>query len=279
MKNPYIPEQARIERIVIETDDRNIKSFDLAIVDKDKAKSFQFVPGQFAELSLTGKGEAPFGIASSPSEQGMLKFSINKAGLFTTALHNLEEGALVGIRGPLGNYYPIKELEGKNVVIVSGGFAFTTLRSLIIYLLQEDIRPKYKDITVIYGARRPGMLLYRDELEAWAKRSDINLHITVDAPAEGWSGLVGFVPAITKEVAPSADNAAALVCGPPVMIKYTIPVLKELGFLPEQIILSLEMRMKCGIGMCGRCNIGGKYVCKDGPVFTLAQLNQMPDEY
>jgi sulfhydrogenase subunit gamma (sulfur reductase) len=279
MKNPYIPEQARIERIVIETEDRNIKSFDLALVDKDKAKSFQFVPGQFAELSITGKGEAPFGIASSPSEQGMLKFSINKAGLFTTALHNLEEGALVGIRGPLGNYYPIKELEGKNVVIVSGGFAFTTLRSLIIYLLQEDIRPKYKDITVIYGARRPGMLLYRDELEAWARRSDIKLHATVDAAADGWSGLVGFVPAITKEVAPPADNAAALVCGPPIMIKYTIPVLKELGFSPEQIILSLEMRMKCGIGMCGRCNIGGKYVCKDGPVFTLAQLNQMPDEY
>jgi NAD(P)H-flavin reductase len=279
MKNPYIPEQARIERIVIETDDRNIKSFDLAFTDQGRATSFQFVPGQFAELSLTGKGEAPFGIASSPSEQGMLKFSINKAGLFTTALHNLEEGALVGIRAPLGNYYPVNELEGKHVVIVSGGFAFTTLRSLIIYLLQEDIRPKYKDITVIYGARRPGMLLYRDELEAWAKRSDIKLHVTVDAPAEGWSGLVGFVPAITKEVAPSADNAAALVCGPPVMIKYTIPVLKELGFSPEQIILSLEMRMKCGIGMCGRCNIGGKYVCKDGPVFTLAQLNQMPDEY
>ncbi|MCX5901136.1 MAG: FAD/NAD(P)-binding protein [Proteobacteria bacterium] len=228
MKNPYIPEQARIERIVIETDDRNIKSFDLALIDTDKAKSFQFVPGQFAELSLTGKGEAPFGIASSPSEQGTLKFSINKAGLFTT---------------------------------------------------EEDIRPKYKDITVIYGARRPGMLLYRDELEAWARRSDIKLHVTVDAAADGWSGKVGFVPAITKEVAPSADNAAALVCGPPIMIKYTIPVLKELGFSPEQIILSLEMRMKCGIGMCGRCNIGGKYVCKDGPVFTLAQLNQMPDEY
>ncbi len=279
MKNPYIPEQARIERIVIETDDRNIKTFDLSLVDTDRAKSFEFVPGQFAELSLTGKGEAPFGIASSPSEKGLLKFSINKAGLFTTALHSLEEGSLVGIRAPLGNHYPVKELEGKNVVIVSGGFAFTTLRSLLIYMMQDDVRPKYKDITVIYGARRPGMLLYRDELEAWAKRSDIKLHVTVDTEAEGWSGLVGFVPAITKEVAPAADNATALVCGPPVMIKYTIPVLKELGFLPEEIILSLEMRMKCGIGMCGRCNIGGKYVCKDGPVFTLAQLNQLPDEY
>jgi len=279
MKNPYIPIKARIEKIVMETEDRNIKSFDLAIVDVDKAKSFQFVPGQFAELSITGKGEAPFGIASSPTENGILKFSINKAGLFTTALHNMEEGQTIGIRGPLGNYYPVKELEGKNVVIVSGGFAFTTLRSLIIYMLQPENRPKYKDITVIYGARRPGMLLYRDELAAWAKRPDIKMHVTVDAADNGWSGKVGFVPAITREVAPSADNAGALVCGPPVMIKYTIPVLKELGFLPDNIILSLEMRMKCGIGMCGRCNIGGKYVCKDGPVFTLAQLSQMPDEY
>jgi NAD(P)H-flavin reductase len=279
MKNPYIPEQARIERIVIETDDRNIKTFDLALVDTARAKGFQFVPGQFAELSLTGKGEAPFGIASSPSEQGLLKFSINKAGLFTTALHSLEEGALVGIRAPLGNYYPVRELEGKNVVIVSGGFAFTTLRSLIVYLLQEDVRPRYGDITVIYGARRPGMLLYREELAAWGKRSDLKLHVTVDGAADGWNGLVGFVPAITTQVAPPSGNAAALVCGPPVMIKYTIPVLQELGFAPEQIILSLEMRMKCGIGMCGRCNIGGKYVCKDGPVFTLAQLSQLPEEY
>ena len=279
MKNPYIPQKARIQKIVMETEDRNIKSFDLAIVDADKAKSFQFVPGQFAELSITGKGEAPFGIASSPTENGILKFSINKAGLFTTALNNMEEGQTIGIRGPLGNYYPVKELEGKNVVIVSGGFAFTTLRSLIIYLLQPENRPKFKDITVIYGARRPGMLLYRDELAAWAKRSDIKMHVTVDAAENGWDGRVGFVPAITKEVAPSADNAGALVCGPPVMIKYTIPVLQELGFAPDNIILSLEMRMKCGIGMCGRCNIGGKYVCKDGPVFTLAQLNQMPGEY
>jgi sulfhydrogenase subunit gamma (sulfur reductase) len=279
MKNPYIPLRARIEKIVIETDDRNIKSFDLSIIDQDAARGFQFVPGQFAELSITGKGEAPFGIASSPTEDGILKFSINKAGLFTTALHAMEEGETIGVRGPLGNFYPVQALEGNNVVIVSGGFAFTTLRSLIVYMLREENRPKYKDITVIYGARRPGLLLYRDELAAWEKRSDIKMNVTVDAAAEGWSGTVGFVPAVTKEVAPAAENAYALVCGPPIMIKYTIPVLKDLGFPPERIILSLENRMKCGIGMCGRCNVGAKYVCKDGPVFTLAQLSELPDEY
>lgn len=279
MKNPYIPLPARIEKIVIETDDRNIKSFDLSIADTGAANGFQFVPGQFAELSITGKGEAPFGIASSPTEDGILKFSVNRAGVFTTALHSLEEGEIIGVRGPLGNFYPVQELEGKNVLIVSGGFAFTTLRSLIVYMLREGNRPKYKDITVIYGARRPGLLLYRDELAAWGKRSDIKMHVTVDTAADGWSGRVGFVPAVTKEVAPPAENAYALVCGPPIMIKYTIPVLKDLGFPPERIILSLENRMKCGIGMCGRCNVGSKYVCKDGPVFTLAQLSELPDEY
>lgn len=279
MKNPYLPLPVRIEKIRIETEDRNIKSFDLSFVNTDDEKRFAFVPGQFAELSITGSGEAPFGIASSPTEKGVLKFSVNKAGVFTTALHNLEEGACIGIRGPLGNYYPVQELAGKNIVIVSGGFAFTTLRALIQYLLHEDNRKKYGNITVIYGARRPGFLLYWEELEQWSRRSDIKMHLTVDAGDNGWQGKVGFVPAVTKETAPAADNAYALVCGPPVMIKYTIPVLQDLQFPPERIILSLENRMKCGIGMCGRCNVGAKYVCKDGPVFTLAQLAELPDEY
>ena len=279
MDNPYLPLPARVEKVVTETEDKNIKSFDLSFINKTDEEKFQYIPGQFAEVSLTGKGESPFGIASSPTEKGILKFGVNKAGLVTTALHSLEEGAIVGVRGPLGNSYPVKELEGKNVVIVSGGFAFTTLRSLTKYMINEDNRSRYKNITIIYGARSPGLLLYKDELADWAKRGDINLNVTVDAAADGWNGKVGFVPAVTKEVAPSADNSYVLVCGPPIMIKFTIPVLKELGFPPERIILSLEMRMKCGIGMCGRCNIGNQYVCKDGPVFTLAQLNTMPGEY
>jgi NAD(P)H-flavin reductase len=279
MKNPYLPAAAKIERIVTETEDRNIKSFDLSFMNRADEEAFRFVPGQFAEISISGKGEAPFGIASSPTEKGFLKFSVNKAGAVTTALHNLEEGEIVGVRGPLGNCYPLEAFEHKNVVIVSGGFAFTTLRSLTRYMLHEENRARFKDITVIYGARTPGLLLYKDELEEWRNRDDLDLNVTIDTAAVGWKGKVGFVPAITKDVAPSSDDAYVLVCGPPIMIKFTIPVLQELGFLSENIILSLEMRMKCGIGMCGRCNIGGQYVCKDGPVFTLAQLSEMPGEY
>ncbi len=279
MKNPYFPLQARIDKVIMETEDRNIKSFELSFLNKKDEEEFKYAPGPFAELSIPGKGEAPFGIASSPTEKGMLKFSINRTGLFTEAIHSLEEGEIIGVRGPLGNSYPIDKFENSNVVIVSGGFAFTTLRSLTKYMIHEDNRAKFKNITVVYGARSPGLLLYKDELAEWEKRDDLDLNVTVDAGDDDWKGKVGFVPAITKEVAPSAENAYVIVCGPPIMIKFTIPVLEELGFPPERIILSLEMRMKCGIGICGRCNIGSEYVCKDGPVFTLAQLNDMPDEY
>ena len=279
MKNPYLPLKARIEKVIMETEDRNIKTFELNFRNKEEEEKFKFVPGQFAELSIPGKGEAPFGIASSPTEKGRVKFSINKTGLFTEAIHTMEEGEEIGVRGPLGNSYPIDELERKNLVLVSGGFAFTTLRSLTTYMLHEENRSRFNNITVIYGARNPGLLLYKDELKEWEKRDDLDLYVTVDAAVDGWHGKVGFVPAITKEVAPSADNAYAIVCGPPIMIKFTVPVLQDLGFPPERTIFSLEMRMKCGIGMCGRCNIGNKYVCRDGPVFTLAQLHEMPDEY
>jgi NAD(P)H-flavin reductase len=147
-------------------------------------------------------------------------------------------------------------------------------------MLHPDNRSRFGDITVIYGARTPGMLLYKDELAAWNERDDIRMHITVDATDDpNWKYNVGFVPSITQEKAPSAKEAYAILCGPPIMIKFTLPTLSELGFPPERIIMSLEMRMKCGIGMCGRCNIGAEYVCKDGPVFDLAHMSQLPNEY
>ena len=165
-------------------------------------------------------------------------------------------------------------------IIIGGGFAFTTLRSSIIYMLDPANRGRFGDIQVVYGARMPGLLLYKDELAAWEQRDDIKMHITVDGTDDpNWKYNVGFVPTVTKEKAPSAENSYAIICGPPIMIKFTLPVLTELGFPPERIISSLEMRMKCGIGICGRCNIGTEYVCKDGPVFTLAQLSQLPNEY
>lgn len=278
--NPYKPYPVRISDIIDETDAKDIKSFILTFRKPDDEKAFAYLPGQFAELSVWGYGESPIGIASSPTEKGSLKFTVKKTGgVVTTALHNLSVGSEIGVRGPMGNYYPVRDFKGKNVYIIGGGFAFTTLRSLLTYMIHPDNRSNYADIIVIYGARTPGDLIYRDEVVEWKKRDDIALHVTIDKPVDGWDGLVGFVPTIAKQVVKRWDNAVAVVCGPPVMIKFTFPVLLEAGFPPESIYNSLEMRMKCGIGKCGRCNIGPKYVCKHGPVFTLAELQQLPTEY
>ncbi|MCQ2559483.1 MAG: FAD/NAD(P)-binding protein [Clostridia bacterium] len=276
-RNPYLPIPMKLVKNFTETEDKLIHTFTFEFLNKKDEEDFSYMPGQFAEICVFGKGEAPFGIASSPTEPGHLKFSVNKVGVVSSALQVMEEGTIVGVRGPLGNNYPIELMKGKNVVIIGGGFAFTTLRAMITYILEH--RSDYGKLTVIYGARNPGLLLYKDELEAWEKRDDIELVCTIDREAPGWTKRVGFVPAVTGEVNPSAENSVAIICGPPVMIKFTMPVLEKCGFKPEQIIMSLENRMKCGIGMCGRCNVGNKYVCKDGPVFTKAELNKLPGEY
>ena len=280
MTNPYLPYPVTIDSIVTETEDRNLKTFKLVFNNPGDEEKFAYQPGQFAELSVAGKGEIPIGIASSPTEKGYVMFTVNRVGLVTSHLHDMRAGDVIGIRGPMGNRYPWEKLENKNILIIAGGFAFTTLRSSIIYMLHPDNRPRFGDITVIYGARTPGMLLYRKVIESWVERDDINMNITVDATDDPqWKYHVGFGTQIAQKISPSADNAYALVCGPPIMIKFTRPVLKELGFTDDRMIVSLEMRMKCGIGICGRCNIGSEYVCKDGPVFTIDKLSRMPNEY
>jgi len=279
MQNPYIPIPVEVTKSITEVDTKDIKTFRLAFVNEEDGKNFKHLPGQFAELSLFGKGESPIGIASSPTDEGYLEFTVQKAGVVTSALHDLEEGARMGVRGPLGNSWPIDCLAGKNIVIVGGGFAFTTLRALIHYMLYPANRSRFGKITVIYGARTPGLLLYKDELAAWGARNDIELNVTVDKGDADWKGREGFVPTVCKEVAPSAENAVAVICGPPIMVRFTLPTLFELGFAKENILTSLEMRMKCGIGKCGRCNVGAKYVCKDGPVFSMAELDKLSGEY
>ncbi len=280
MQNPYLPYPVRIDEVEVATEDKSLKTFKFVFLNDGDEEKFAYQAGQFAELSVPGVGEIPIGIASSPVEKGFVKFTIFKAGVVTSHMHSMQAGDIMGLRGPLGNWYPWDLLEGKNILIVGGGFAFTTLRSSIVYMLDPANRGRFGNIDVVYGARTPGMLLYKDELVEWAKRDDINMHLTIDSPAEEWKYNVGFVPPITEEKAPEADaDTFAIICGPPIMIKFTLPVLEKLGYTDDQIIMSLENRMKCGFGMCGRCGIGKELVCKDGPVFTLDQLNKTPKEY
>ena len=277
--NPYTPYPVRIDQITIENEARDLKTFKVVFLDPEHTKAFHHMPGQFAELSMFGKGESPIGIASSPTEEEFLLFTVKKTGVLTGELHNVTEGKVIGVRGPLGKSFPIDRMKGKNVVIVGGGFAFTTLRALTKYMIDDGNRDDFGEITVIYGARSPGELLYKEELKEWEAREDLKTYITVDKGDENWKGREGFVPAVLEEVDPSSKDALIAVCGPPIMIKFTLPVIKKLGFAASDTILSLEMRMKCGIGKCGRCNIGSKYVCKDGPVFTLEELDVLPNEY
>ncbi len=279
--NPYIPYSATLQSVTIENEARDIKTFRIAFQNPADRQRFDFQVGQFAELSLLGYGESPIGIASSPLDGDYLEFTVKRypSGLVTSALHDAEPGRAIGLRGPLGNGYPLAKMQGKNLLIIAGGFAVTTLRATLRYLLHADIRSSLKDITVIYGARTPGEICYKEEFFAWARRDDITLTLTVDAATPGWPGQVGFVPTAVAAAKPGAQNSICLICGPPAMLRHTIPELDKLGFNQSDIYLSLEMRMKCGIGKCGRCNIGPKYVCVDGPVFSLAELASLPAEY
>jgi len=277
--NPYIPMLTKVKSMVSENKVNDIKTVELEFIKEEEYKNFDYIPGQFAEISIIGKGECPIGIASSPTEEGTIKFTIKKMGTVTSAFHNSETGDIIGVRGPLGNGWPMEELKGKNIVVIGGGFAFSTLRSLVLYVLDEKHRKDYGNLTVIYGNRDSGEVLYQDVLEEWEKRDDIDVVLTIDREEEGWTRKVGFVAAIVKEVAPSPNNAVAIICGPPIMIRTAVDELVKIGWKDEDILNSLEMRMKCGIGKCGRCNIGSKFVCIDGPVFSLAELKKMPNEY
>jgi len=274
--NVYLPHIAVIEKITDETYDT--RTFHLNFKDEKLRQEFTFESGQFALCSVFGIGEAPFAVSSSPTRKGHLEITVRRVGRLTNALHRLGVGAEIGLRGPYGNAFPLDLLQGKNLVFVAGGIGLSPLRSLIWNVI--DNRDKYKKIDIIYGARSPADLCFTYDLETWDKDKSIEMVTTIDREYEGWMGRVGLVPVVLEQVAPSSDNTVAVVCGPPIMIRFTFPVLVKLGFAPEQMITTLEKRMKCGIGKCGRCNIGNLYVCRDGPVFTYAQIqNFISSEY
>lgn len=274
--NVYLPHIAVIEKIIEETP--GVRTFHFNFKDEKLREEFTFESGQFGEFSIFGIGEATFCVSSSPTRRDHLEFAIQGVGKVTHAMQRLGVGAEIGFRGPYGNGFPLDFLQGKNLVFVGGGIGMAPLRSLIWNVI--DNRDKYESIDIVYGARSPADLCFRYDLEAWSKDKTIKTVTTIDREDENWTGKVGLVPKVLEEVAPSAKNTVAVVCGPPIMIRYTFPVLEKLGFTPEQMVTTLEKRMKCGIGKCGRCNIGDIYVCRDGPVFTYAQIkNFISSEY
>ncbi len=277
MDNLYRSNLAKIVKVTDETPD--VKTFKLEFVDEKFRDSFDFKAGQFGLYGVFGEGESTFCVASPPTRKGYIECSVKKTGRVTDALHNLDEGAVIGFRGPYGNSFPIEDMKGKNIVFIAGGIGLAPVRCIIWNCL--DLRKEFKDITIIYGSRSVDDLVYKEELKQWEEMSDVKLVKTVDPGGEtdDWNGEVGFVPTIVEKVAPGAENSIAVICGPPIMIKFTLPVLDKLGFEPESIITTLENRMKCGLGKCGRCNVGNVYVCKDGPVFTYKDLKKMPEEF
>ena len=241
-------------------------------------KLFEHKPGQCAMLSVPGISEAMISITSSPTNTEYMEFSVKKCGCLTEWLHAMEVGQMITVRGPYGRHFPVyDELLGKNLMIVAGGIGLAPVRSVINYV--RDNRDKFGTVDIVYGSRSKDDLVYYDEIvNEWMNTPGFNVHLTIDNPQEGWDGHVGFVPNYVKELNPDLDKTV-LMCGPPIMIKFTLGGLMELGFKKEQVYTTMELRMKCGIGKCGRCNIGNKYVCKDGPVFRFDELDELPNEY
>lgn len=260
----------------IRTDTPDVKTF--RVVTQDGKKPFDHKPGQCAMLSIPGVGEAMFSITSSPTVEEYLEFSIKKCGCLTSWLHMIEPGQEICIRGPYGNSFPVDtDFVDKDLLFVAGGIGLAPLRSVINYCRAK--REHYRHIDVVYGARSMDDLVdYQEIISEWQKEKDMNVYLTIDRPQEGWNGHVGFVPNYVTELG-FDKTRTVIICGPPIMIKFTLAGLTTLGFEKSQIYTTMEMRMKCGVGKCGRCNIGNKYVCHDGPVFRLDQLSELPDEY
>ena len=260
----------------IRQDTPDVKTF--RVNAPEGGKVFEHIPGQCAMLSIPGAGEGMFSITSSPTNTEFMEFSIKKCGCLTSWLHQIEVGQQIAIRGPSGNGFPVEtEFKGKDLLFIAGGIGLAPLRSVINYV--RDNRANYGSVDIVYGSRSMDDLVdYKEIIDEWCKEDGINVYLTIDNEQEGWDGHVGFVPNYVKELGFDTGKTA-VICGPPIMIKFTLQGLTELGFDKTQVYTTMELKMKCGVGKCGRCNIGAQYVCKDGPVFRCDQLDEMPNEY
>ena len=277
MSSIYQPELMEVLEVRQQTAD--VKSVRIRFRDEARARDFNFRVGQFGMFSLFGYGESTFNICSSSTWKDFIEFCFRRTGRVTDALWSLEKNDTIGFRGPYGSSYPMEKWLGKNLIFIGGGIAMPPIRCAIWYALEN--REYYGDITIVYGARKVDDMVYRNELDRWAEYDRVRVVRCVDPGGEtpDWKGEVGFVPTVTEKAQIPAANSVALVIGPPVMIKFTLPVLAKMGLADRDIYTSLENRMKCGVGKCGRCNCGPVYVCKEGPVFTLEQLKQLPVDY
>ncbi len=277
MINIYQPDLMEVLDVQQQTTD--VKSVRVRFRDDARRDNFLFRVGQFGMFSLFGYGESTFNICSSSNWKDFVEFCFRRTGRVTEALWSLEKNDTIGFRGPYGNSYPMDKWIGRNLIFIGGGIAMPPLRCAIWYALEN--RDQFGDITIVYGARRVQDLVFRQELDRWAEYDGVRVVRCVDPGGEtpNWPGEVGFVPTVTERAQIPAENAVALVIGPPVMIKFTLPVLAKMGLADRDIYTSLENRMKCGVGKCGRCNCGPVYVCKEGPVFTLEQLKSLPNDY
>jgi sulfhydrogenase subunit gamma (sulfur reductase) len=276
LEENLIPLPVRVVDITEESPD--VRTYRLEFKDTGAGEGFDFKPGQFCLISVFGQGEAAFCLASSPLEKDHFDITVKRLGKVTTAIHDLEVGDVAGYRGPYGNAFPLGELGGRNIVIAGGGIGIAPLRPVIYKILTE--RERYGRVLILYGARTTADLLYRDDFDDWEGRPDIEVVTAVDPGGEDgdWEGRVAFVPSVLEQLRPASDSVL-ITCGPSVMLKVIFGVARNLGLEPRDVITTLEMKMTCGVGTCGRCNIGSVYVCKDGPVFTLEQIEALPDEF
>lgn len=271
MTSLLIPSVASIVEQRDETPD--VRTYALRFRDHAEQDRFDFRPGQFLELSVFGVGEAPFCLASSPTRRGSVDVTVRRVGRVTDALHLLGPGDEIGVRGPCGNGFDVAAAAGSDLLFVAGGIGLPPLRGLIWNVLDE--RDRFGDVTILYGARTPADLVYKDELEQWAARGDVELRVTVDRADADWTGHVGMVPTLFDRVELRPTSTIAYVCGPPVMITFVIRDLLTRGFAEERVISTLERMMQCGVGKCNHCCVGHRYLCRDGPVFSYREIREM----